>query len=459
VLSLSKPQIEFIGKARQGVHLASGAVRSGKTWAQAYAFLGFLISQDSKPNVACLLTAKKRESIERNVFQPIKEILDIETEMRPFFEFRTSPYKVRFLPKNIDCYCEGANDEDAEGKIRGMTIQCWLGDEVSLYPKNVFQQCLTRLSAGARLALLTTNPDSLMHYLYQDYIAPRRISVHHFKITDNPTLNADYIEMLKNNYTGVWYQRFIDGEWGGAEEDMVIPEYHKVRESILQTYDLPDSFVPMTSIDVGWRDFTFCVLGHYDFLSGEVRIDNELVIKKNMTTDLLARRLIDTELDTWGREAKCRWTDIDLRLIEDMNRLHGISMIATRKDNKDAQINALRVLIRSGKIRINPRCEELDKQILGATWDKNRKAQRTYSRTEEHGHFDGVDALLYWVRNVVKGNPYPDPSDQWRRDGLMISPKYRKKSDQQWQTLSPMLTAPGSALSGKTGLSSRSAWK
>jgi hypothetical protein len=240
-----------------------------------------------------------------------------------------------------------------------------------------------------------------------------------------------------------------------AEEDMVIPEYHKMRDQIYQTFDLPSSFVPVTSIDVGWRDFTFCVMGHYDFISGEVHIDNELVIKKNMTTDLLARRLIDCELDTWGIEAKQRWTDIDLRLIEDMNRLHGISMIATRKDNKDAQINALRVLIRSGKIKINPRCEELDKQILGATWDKNRKAQRTYSRTEEHGHFDGVDALLYFVRNVVKQNPYPDPSEAWRREGLMISPKYRKTVGTEWEALKPKLTGTTSASRARTAWSSR----
>jgi hypothetical protein len=269
-------------------------------------------------------------------------------------------------------------------------------------------------------------------------------------------LQADYLDMLRSNYTGIQYTRFIEGDWGGAEEDMVIPEYHAQREASLLNYDLPEHFFPMTAIDVGSRDFTVALLGHYNFTQGKLYIDNELVIKKNMTTDMLARKLVDLEMDTWGREAKQRWTDVDPRLVEDMNRMHGLRMYQTRKDNKDAQINALRVAIRQNGVIINPRCIELDAQLLGATWARNRGSERTYERTEDHGHFDAVDALIYFYRNLNRSNPYPDPLSGYLGADVVISRGKRK--EQEWDLKPPQVKALKWMDTG-TGSRSRTAWR
>jgi len=362
------------------------------------------------------------------------------------FEFKTNPYMMVFLPKNIRCYCEGANDERAEEKIRGITAQAWLGDEVSLYPKDFFLQCKARLSTGARLGLLTCNPGNITHYLYQDFIAKDKIRHYRFGLDDNPSLSKDYVNDLNDTYVGIQKRWFVQGEWAGDQDSLVIPEFLEMQDEIVRPIDLPVKFIPMMSLDVGWRDFTFALFGYWDFVRGKIVIDDEVVIKNRMNTDLLAKMVKEKEQELWGRPSESRFTDVDLRLVEDMSILHGLHFIPTRKDNKEAQINFLRLCVAQKKIEINPKCVELIRQLGGAIWNNRRTS---YERMDGFGHFDGVDSLIYFVRNVVKKNPFPSKEEVWQNQGLFISPKNQPDS-QEWKSLKPNVLTGLSELPGST---------
>lgn len=132
----------------------------------------------------------------------------------------------------------GANDERAEAKIRGITLAGVLGDEVTLWAESFFKMALSRLSVPGAAFLGTTNPDSPMHWLNQEYLQRAHeinLSRHVFRLTleDNPYLDPGFVSSLHNEYVGLWKKRFIDGLWvvaEGAIYDMFDPDIHSVTE-------------------------------------------------------------------------------------------------------------------------------------------------------------------------------------------------------------------------------------
>jgi PBSX family phage terminase large subunit len=117
----------------------------------------------------------------------------------------------------------GAKDEGSEKFLRGATIGVAVCDELTLMPKTFFQMLLTRMSPeGARL-YGTTNCDSPMHWLKEEYLddpkarAQGLIWSMHCTMDDNPNLPADFIASQKALFKGMFYQRYILGLWVMAE--------------------------------------------------------------------------------------------------------------------------------------------------------------------------------------------------------------------------------------------------
>jgi hypothetical protein len=90
--------------------------------------------------------------------------------------------------------------------------------------------------------------------------------------------------------------------------------------------------------------------------------------------------------------------------------------MATAKDNKEAQINELKIRVKQNKIFIHPRCENLLYHLKSAKWKLKRDGTRDgFERLKDvkeknlrGGHADLLDALIYLVRNVsTLKNPYP----------------------------------------------------
>jgi PBSX family phage terminase large subunit len=131
-------------------------------------------------------------------------------------------------------YCFGANNEDAESKIRGATFAGAYCDEASLYPQSVFNQLMARMSVPGAKCFCNTNPDNPYHWFYTDYIINDAIEdkkIWHFVMEDNLSLDPDYVRTLKQIYKGVWYDRMILGLWIAAEGriyDMFEADRHMV---------------------------------------------------------------------------------------------------------------------------------------------------------------------------------------------------------------------------------------
>lgn len=219
----SNKALDFIRNSTARLNIAHGAVRSSKTISGTVRWLTYII--EGPPGDLAML-GKTTATLQRNV---LNDLFDIVGPTNYKWVNRQQG-ELKVMGRRI--YCFGANNEDAESKIRGATFAGAYCDEVNLYPQSVFNQLMARLSIEGAMCFCNCNPDSPYHWFYTDYITNDDIKdkkIWKFLMEDNLSLSASYMEALKQMYTGVWYERMILGNWVAAEGriyDMFTPDIH-----------------------------------------------------------------------------------------------------------------------------------------------------------------------------------------------------------------------------------------
>jgi hypothetical protein len=327
---------------------------------------------------------------------------------------------------------EGTDEGNAE-KLRGTASHLSILDEAGFmddldYVINdiLLPQALT---TNGKMIISSTPPKSMGHpYIKFIHEAQRHDSYIKKTIMDavedikndpphlKNRLNPDIIEEIKQSVGGekspTWLREFmcvIQSDHTKA----VIPEFNEaVEKSCVVEWPKPDRFDAYVAMDLGFVDFTGILFAYYDFKNAKLIIEDELLMNGHeVTTKVIAQAVRDVEHKLWTdsngnyKEPYFRVSDDDLITLNDLQKLHGITFHATRKDNLENAVNEVRMKMGNEQIIIHPRCTNLIYQLKTATWAKNR---RTFDRTEEAGHFDLIAALVYLVRNVqYQKNPYP----------------------------------------------------
>ena len=126
-------------------------------------------------------------------------------------------------------------------------------------------------------------------------------------------------------------------------------------------------------------------------------------------------------------------------LLNDLVEKHKLSFSPTLKDNKDAALNNMRMLLRSGRIIIHPRCISLIAHLQGAIWNKDRTK---YARSSDKGHYDLVDSCVYLCRNVnFNKNPYPNGYQYSGKEMYYVEDKPKEAASEFESSLSRMMRA------------------
>lgn len=222
--TVTAKQREFLTTPMSRINLLEGSVRSGKTWISIVAWALFVASMP--PTSKFLMAGRTLKTLERNC-------LVLLTELEPSFQYSLSKKEGRLYGRTI--WLEGADNEAAESKIRGMTLGGAYVDEITLIPENFYYMLLSRLSIPGAKLLATTNPGAPTHYVYQNIIQNDEIdkNITKFLLDDNTTLDPEYVAAIKAEYTGVFYQRYVLGEWVLAE-GLVYPNFGN---NIVKTVD------------------------------------------------------------------------------------------------------------------------------------------------------------------------------------------------------------------------------
>lgn len=211
---LNKKQVDFILSDDKRINLLTGSVRSGKTY---ISLLKWALFVAQGPDEEYLMVGKTITSLKRNCLGLLQTLVGDN------FTYSASQKKGILFGKTV--WLEGANDDRAEGKIRGMTLAGAYVDELTQIPEDFYKMLLSRLSIKNAKLYATTNPDAPSHWVKQLIIDNDDIErqIWNFTLDDNEILkkeNEEYFINLKKEYQsmgGVFYDRFILGLWVLAE--------------------------------------------------------------------------------------------------------------------------------------------------------------------------------------------------------------------------------------------------
>jgi PBSX family phage terminase large subunit len=154
---------------------------------------------------------------------------------RPFCAWFAGKRQLKFLDKTISTL--GAKDEGAIGQFQGKTMSLAYCDEMTLYPESIIDMIDTRLSNPHSMGFASMNPAHPGHKLkkWVDLAesGDKNYYAQHFTLDDNPYLDNDYKERIRNSLSGVFYKRNYLGLWclaEGAIFDFFDKAVHAVRK-------------------------------------------------------------------------------------------------------------------------------------------------------------------------------------------------------------------------------------
>lgn len=389
---LSPKQALSIAHATGRINLWHGAVRSGKSVATDIAAAEFACTG---PPGDFVFVGKTHDTLRRNVLLPMVDIFG-EAAVKIWSGKREAEVFGRRV------HLVGANDERAEMKIRGMTAAGALGDEITLWPESFYDMLMTRLSVPGARFFGTTNPDNPKHWLKEKWIdQATQKGVRHwqFKIRDNTALTDEYIRAQESYFQGLWYKRFILGDWvvaEGAIWDMFrdsgpgshvisgIPRGVAVRKAIAAIdYGTANPFVALL-IALG-SDGNLYVLD-------ELRWDSEAE-KTQKTDEQYSQMTID-----WARGQEHRPEQF---VIDPSAKSFFVQLaregVACRGANNEV-LDGIRTVgthFGCGQLYILEHCHGLIDEILGYLWDSKAQQRGEDKPIKRDDH--GPDALRYGV--------------------------------------------------------------
>ena len=395
----SEKALDFLTNSTARLNILHGSVRSSKTINCTVRWLDYL-ANGPKGDLAML--GKTTATLQRNVLNDLFDIVGPKN----YKWVNRQQGELRVFGRRI--YCFGANNEDAESKIRGATFAGVLCDEVNLYPQSVFNQLMARMSVAGAQCFCNCNPDSPYHWFYTEYIQNDEIKdkkVWKFLMDDNLSLDPDYVQSLKQMYTGVWYERMILGNWVSAEGriyDMFEPEKHMLDT---QKY-IKDSGVHPRSI----RYLVGCDYGTSTVMSWGLyaKLPNGVILKvREYYYDAVKNKTQKTdsefanEFQQWlgGITPWSVYCDPSAASWKTELLRRGYRVLNANND----VINGIRYVatcLNTGRFFMDRSCVNTEKEYTSYVWDKAAQLAGKDKPVKEHDHTCDTDRYVLYTESL-----------------------------------------------------------
>ena len=371
--------------------VCDGAVRSGKTLVMGLSF--FLWAQTCFQGQRFGVCGKTISSLRRNV---LSEILPrLEGLGASWKEKRTENLvTVQFLGHENQYYIFGGRDESSAALIQGITFAGVLLDEVALMPRSFVEQACARCSvAGSRL-WFNCNPAGPNHWFYRTWVQQaesRNCLRLHFTMEDNPSLTPEIRQRYHNLYTGVFYQRFVLGQWVQAEGrvyDFFTPEMVGKAPQQCDKWHISCDYGTVNPTSMGlWGR-----CGGVWYRVKEFYFDSR-VQQRQMTDAEYA-----DALKTLAGERKITSVIVDPSAASFMEVLRRRGWQVRKADNDVLRgIRLTSDCLKSGKIVLCEGCTDCLREMEEYTWDLS-SGQKDRVR-KEHDH--AMDDMRYFVSTVL----------------------------------------------------------
>lgn len=370
------------------INILEGSVRSGKTWISLVLWAFWIATMPADGNY--LMVAKTLTSLRRNCLDLLQSLIGSNN-----FTYNVSKKEGRLFGRLI--YLEGVNDIRAEGKIRGMTLQGAYCDELTLFTEDFFAMLLSRLSMPGAKLFGTTNPDTPQHWLkvkYLDRCAQLNMLSMFFSIEDNTFLDPEYVENLKKEYVGVFYDRFIRGLWVVAEGLI----YREAAEGKYTVKSEPRNYHEYyISIDYG--TLNPCSMGLWGLCDGVWYRFKEYYYSGRDTNAQLTDEEYYSALVKLAGDLPISSVIVDPSAASFITsiRKHGYFSIRKAKNDVLDGIRVTAAIMKTGSIKICDCCTNALAEFSAYRWDEDAQEDKPI---KENDH--AMDEIRYFANTVVR---------------------------------------------------------
>ena len=329
--------------------------------------------------------------------------------------------------------------------LRGNTLDLIIIDECGfvsnldyIYKSVIIPATLHR--PNCKIIFISTPPSTPAHP-FVDYVqkAEREGAYVMLDVYTNPLITEDDIQRMANEMGGrdsTTFRRECECEFVTDNDLAIIPEWKDEYIQEIPRDEFYQYYHKYVGMDLGIKDLTADIYAYYDFKRASLIIEDETEMNGAQINSLiLVEQIRKKEKDLWDnteiingqnqykkdvnnnhipfrRVSDTNWPI----LIKDFSSLHNLTFIETNKDNLEAMINEVRLMVQAGQIIVHPRCKKLIGCLKYGVWNDKKKA---FARSTLYGHFDHLAALVYLVRNLAKTtNPIPathgfEPHSAW----------------------------------------------
>lgn len=372
------------------------------------------------PGSTAVVGRKIERDVKRSSFKMLKRVVGRDKRVT----FRASDGEIIY-ENGSTIYFVGMRNEAAREAIRsigdGKVDIAWLEEAHELEEED-YEEILGRMrgaSGGWNQVILTTNPNTPLHWIYRRLILNMEASVHLSKAIDNPHNHEDYLKTL-DKLTGVKRKRLRDGQWVQAT-GMVIETWEdnwNVVDSTGGNVSEKAEYIPGGG-DV-WLLADDGYAGDYDqkakmftqkshprvFLLGQERSDGRLAIfyesyKVKMRKDdhlRILRRTMEENGWPWPTFAV---HDSASPSLGAALRSHGIRQVFPGTKNLSDSIEVLRDACAPDEngerdLLVHPRCRLFRLEMNSWAFDRNGSPGKYFD--------NGPDCARYWLYHRIDPN-------------------------------------------------------
>ncbi len=372
--------------------ICDGAIRSGKTLSMVTGF--FLWSMAAFDGCCFGLCGRTIGALRRNI------LYNLSAWLGDVLEVRENRSENKLTVTGLDgkkntYYLFGGQDESAYKLIQGVTLAGVLLDEAALMPRSFVEQACARCSVAGSKLWFNCNPEGPEHWLYKEWIQKARekkILHLHFTMSDNPGLDPAVRQRYEALYTGVFYRRYILGQWCMAEGLVYDfqPEKHI-------TQDLPTGGRYYISVDYGTRN---------PFSAGLWCVENGRAVRlreyyhsgrdsgKMHTDEEYHKALVEL---AGGLPVEQVVVDPSAASLIATIRAHGVFSVRKAKNDVLSGIHLVAGLLQKGVLQFAPDCKDTIREFSLYRWEEDGGADRVI---KEHDH--AMDDIRYFCATVLR---------------------------------------------------------
>ncbi len=381
--------------------IADGAIRSGKSVAMSLSFVIWAMSEFEACNFA--MCGKTIGSFRRNVLFWLK--LMLRSRGYSVSEQRTENLVIvrRGSVENY-FYVFGGKDERSQDLIQGITLAGVFFDEVALMPESFVNQATGRCSVDGSKFWFNCNPGSPAHWFKTGWIdkrADKRLLYLHFTMDDNLSLTEAVKERYRGMYTGVFFKRYILGEWKSAD-GVIYRQFADDPERFILDEVPADIFIGTMGLDFGGNGSAHagCLVGITRGYRSIVILDEyyrKEVIDPGMLTDDVCGFVQRSQAQV---RATSIWCDsAETTLIKGIRtevfaRHIPVEVRNARKGEIIDRIRLCDMLMSQGRFFIMRRCRHTIVALSEAVWD-GKSPTKDKRLDDGSTNIDSLDALEY----------------------------------------------------------------